>query len=67
MHPTVVERLTKDMRATAAVLDASSASSFAPDEPWNALQFLRHSVETLSAEAELHRPDKNGVIWAASA
>jgi hypothetical protein len=67
MHPTVVERLTKDMRTTAAVLDASSASSFAADDPWNALQFLRQSVETLSAEAELYRPDKDGVVWAASA
>jgi hypothetical protein len=65
-HPAVVERITKEMWATARVLDASTAQAFAADEPWKALQFLRQSVETLAAEAELHRPDHNGVVWAAT-
>jgi hypothetical protein len=55
-HPAVVDRLAKDMRATAAVLDASDARSFAADDPWKALQHLRLSVEKLADEAELHRP-----------
>jgi hypothetical protein len=55
-HPAVVDRLTKDMRATAAVLDASDARSFAAEDPWKALQHLRSSVEKLADEAELHRP-----------
>jgi hypothetical protein len=55
-HPAVVDRMTKDMRATAAVLDASDARCFAADDPWRALQHLRVSVEKLADEAELHRP-----------
>jgi hypothetical protein len=56
-HPAVVERLSKDMLATAAVLDATNARSFAADDPWKALATLRESVNALSDEAELHRPD----------
>jgi hypothetical protein len=55
-HPAVVDRLTKDMDATANVLDAADARAFAADDAWKALQHLRCSVEKLSDEAELHRP-----------
>lgn len=55
-HPAVVERLIKDMRATANVLDTCDAQSFAADGPWKALQFLKVSVDTLIDEAEMHRP-----------
>jgi hypothetical protein len=64
-HPAVMDRIVKDMRATAAVLDATHASSFAAEAPWGALQQLRSSVESLADEAELHRPDVDGVVWAA--
>lgn len=56
-HPTVVERLSKDMAATAAVLDATDARAFGADDPWKALCTLRESVNALFDEAELHRPD----------
>jgi hypothetical protein len=52
----VVDRLTKDMDATANVLDAADARAVAADDAWKALQHLRCSVEKLSDEAELHRP-----------
>lgn len=55
-HPAVVERLTKDMLATAAVLDASDARSFAADPHWDALLYLKVSVDHLIDEAEMHRP-----------
>lgn len=55
-HPAVVERLTKDMLATAAVLDASEARSFAADPHWDALLYLKVSVDKMIDEAELHRP-----------
>lgn len=55
-HPAVVERLSKDMLATAAALDASEAGSFAADEPWKALTTLRESVVALYDEAEMYRP-----------
>jgi hypothetical protein len=57
MHPAVVDRITKDMRATAAVLDTSDAQSMAADEPWKALQQLRTSVEALFVEVEGLRPE----------
>lgn len=55
-HPVVVERLTADMRSLAVNLDATDARSMAADEPWTAIQILTESLETLTAEVELHRP-----------
>jgi hypothetical protein len=56
-HPVVVDRLTKDMRATAVVLDAADAVSMSADEPWKALQQLHSSVDALFVEVEGHRDD----------
>ena len=56
LHPAVVDRLSDEMRATANALDAAAGVSFAADDPWDALQQLRESVEKLADEAELHRP-----------
>jgi hypothetical protein len=56
-HPAVVERITKDMLATAAVLDTANAQLMAADDPWKAIQHLRGSVEALYVEAEGYRDD----------
>jgi hypothetical protein len=56
-HPAIVERITKDMKATAAVLDIADAESMSADEPWKAIQQLRTSVEALFVEVEGYRPE----------
>jgi hypothetical protein len=56
MHPAVVDRLTKDMNATAALLDSADAQSMAADEPWKAMKHLQESVVALTDEAEMYRP-----------
>jgi hypothetical protein len=56
-HPAIVERITKDMKATAVVLDSADAESMSGDEPWKAIQQLRSSVEALFVEVEGYRPE----------
>jgi hypothetical protein len=55
-HPTVVDRLSKEMCSLAGVLDRCDAPSMAGEDPWSAMEVLTESLERLRDEAELHRP-----------